>query len=216
MPCTVASRDLLSYLSVTVTSFEFWQTKISDSLHCRPLLTMSCEEIKLREAKPQDADLLSELAATTFSDSFGAKNTQDDMAKYIEEKCSVARIRAELSDPHNTFFVVFTHGSTSPCGYAKLRTSSSEECVTGPNPIELERLYVDKSIVRCGLGSRLLQKCIDHGASSDYHTMWLGVWDQNARAIAFYKRWGFQTVGSHVFTLGSDDQNDLIMQRSIA
>ena len=55
--------------------------------------------------------------------------------------------------------------------------------------------------------------CLEEAAGGGYETLWLGVWEHNLRAIAFYRRWGFETVGSHTFLLGSDEQTDLIMVR---
>lgn len=45
--------------------------------------------------------------------------------------------------------------------------------------------------------------------------VWLGVWERNPRAIAFYRRSGFVEVGEHVFQLGSDPQRDVIMAKAL-
>ena len=60
-----------------------------------------------------------------------------------------------------------------------------------------------------------MRASLDAARSAGHRTIWLGVWERNARAISFYERWVFEKVGDHVFRLGSDDQTDLIMARPV-
>ena len=85
-----------------------------------------------------------------------------------------------------------------------------------PDPVELQRLYVDRTAMGRGVGAALMRATLDAARSAGYRTLWLGVWERNARAISFYERWQFETVGDHVFRLGSDHQTDLIMARRVA
>ncbi len=169
----------------------------------------------IRPARLDDANALAALAERTFRDTFSADNTPADLDAYIRDAFSNDRIRTELTDRANTFLLAFVDGRDEPIGYAKIRTGTADPSVVGPNPVELERLYVDRNAIGHGVGAALLQASLDAAASSGHRTLWLGVWERNGRAIGFYERWGFATVGSHVFRLGSEDQKDLIMVRPV-
>jgi len=173
------------------------------------------EQVTIRQAIPTDLDALRELAIRTFCDTFADSADPADMADYVRDVLSVERLGGELSAAENIFLLLFLPGETLPAGYMKLRIGTAEKEIVGERPIELERLYVDRSAIGQGMGSRLMQTAIDEAVLLGYDTLWLGVWEQNYRAIAFYKRWGFEQVGSHVFVLGSDHQTDLVMQRAL-
>ena len=174
------------------------------------------EPVDIRIATPADAETLAALAERTFRDTFAAYNADDDMEAYVGESFSLDRMRAELADGANTFLVAFVGGGDSPAGYAKLRTGIAEPCVTGPAPVELQRIYVDRSAVGRGVGAALMRASLEAARDAGHRTLWLGVWERNVRAIAFYAQWGYATVGEHLFRLGSNDQRDLIMARPVA
>jgi ribosomal protein S18 acetylase RimI-like enzyme len=106
--------------------------------------------------------------------------------------------------------------SGSAAGYAKLRAGEPATGIEGAKPIELVRLYVLREWLGQGVGEVLMRACLDEARSAGYETIWLGVWERNARAQAFYRKWGFRAVGEHVFQLGSDAQRDIVMEKSIA
>ena len=176
---------------------------------------MMPDQIHTRTAFPADSEMLAALAMRTFRDTFANDNSAQDMEAYIRDSFSLDRIRAELADNTNTFLLASTGGVEQPTGYAKLRTGTTDPSVHGPNPVELQRLYVDQSAIGYGLGAKLMQASIVAARSAGHRTLWLGVWERNARAISFYEKWEFATVGDHVFRLGSDDQRDLIMERPV-
>lgn len=173
------------------------------------------EQRHIRTATPADAEALAALAERTFRDTFADDNSTDDMEAYIRDSFSLDRVRAELADHLNTFLLAFMDGEKRLDGYAKLRTGTTDPSVTGPYPVELQRLYVDRSAMGHGVGATLMQASLDAARSAGHRTLWLGVWERNARAISFYERWQFETVGDHIFRLGSDHQTDLIMARSV-
>ena len=88
--------------------------------------------------------------------------------------------------------------------------------VIGEKPIELVRLYVSRESLGSGVGAALMQACIREAKQRGYETLWLGVWEHNHRAQAFYRKWNFIEVGKHMFQLGDDAQTDILMQRSIS
>ena len=173
------------------------------------------EHPHVRPATLADAEPLAALAERTFRDTFADDNAPGDIEAYVRDSFSLERVRAELADEANSFLLAFVDGAERPAGYAKLRTGTTDPSVTGPDPGELERLYVDRSAIGRGVGAALMRASLDAAHSSGHRTLWLGVWERNARAITFYERWAFETVGDHVFRLGSDDQTDLIMERPV-
>ncbi|WP_420455991.1 GNAT family N-acetyltransferase [Rubrivirga sp.] len=173
------------------------------------------DPLHIRPATSADAGPLAALAARTFRDAFADDNAADDMEAYVRDAFSLDRVRAELADDANMFLLAFTDGADQPTGYAKIRAGTADSSVTGPDPVELERLYVNRNAIRQGVGAALMQASLDAARSAGRRTLWLGVWERNARAISFYERWGFEAVGDHVFRLGSDDQTDLIMERPV-
>lgn len=171
------------------------------------------DTVAVRTASQKDVSLLAELSATTFRCAFAADNTPEDMEAYLTESFSKEKLGQELSDPLSLFFIA--EGDGKPLGYAKLNRGTTDASVTGTKPVELVRLYVLPESIGRGLGARLMQECIDTATSQGFETLWLGVWEHNHRAIRFYRKWGFEEVGSHLFLLGSDVQTDLILQKSL-
>ena len=174
---------------------------------------MSIEMLSIHRATKEDVMLIANLGARMFRDAFGPDNEPEDMKRYIVLNFSPDQIKTELIDPTLTFLLAYK--DKEPIGYAKLRKSQAPDCVKGPEPVELVRIYVDQTIIGKGYGSALMKACIEEADRAGYKTIWLGVWQKNERAIKFYKKWGFAEVGTQVFVLGSDVQNDFIMERSV-
>lgn len=171
--------------------------------------------VSVRTARPDEAETIAALAARTFHGAFDATNDPAAMAAYVEKAFSVAQIRAELADPANQFLLAEAEGVAGPVGYAKLRVGKTDPAVQGPQPIEIERIYAEQAAVGTGVGAALMAACLARAVEGGYRTVWLGVWELNPRAIAFYERWGFRTVGTHPFVLGDEHQTDLVMARAV-
>jgi diamine N-acetyltransferase len=167
----------------------------------------------IRRATVADAAVLAELGARTFNDTFAADNKPADMAAYLAVAFSPEQQAAELADARATFLLAEMDGSAA--GYAALRAGDAPSCVTGAQAVELARLYVAQEWLGSGVGAALMRACIDEAQAAGYRTMWLGVWEHNERAQAFYRKWAFKVVGTHVFQLGSDPQTDLLMERAL-
>lgn len=167
----------------------------------------------VRVATAEDAAALSDFAARTFNDTFAGDNTPEDMAAYVATMFTPERQRAELVDPSNLVIVVEIDGTLA--AYAHLIESAPEPSVTGHAPIELSRFYVDHCWHGRGLAHLLMDRVLDEARGRGRDTLWLGVWEHNPRAIAFYRKHGFVDVGSHPFVLGRDVQTDRIMQRPV-
>ncbi|HVF41496.1 MAG TPA: GNAT family N-acetyltransferase [Pyrinomonadaceae bacterium] len=170
-------------------------------------------DLTIRRAAPDDAVLLAELGARTFSETFAADNDPEDMAAYVASSFNPARQADELADAASAFFVAEVGGAAA--GYAKLHAGGPEEGIEGPKPVELVRLYVSREWLGRGVGQALMRACVDEARRAGYETIWLGVWERNARAQAFYRKWDFRAVGEHIFRLGSDPQTDILMERPL-
>jgi ribosomal protein S18 acetylase RimI-like enzyme len=167
----------------------------------------------VRGATLDDADLLAELGARTFAETFAVDNTPEDMAAYLAASFGSEIQKAELADSESTFLIAELDGVA--VGYAKLHPGPAPEGVTDDHPIELVRLYVARAFLSHGVGAQLMHVCIDEAQQQQYRTLWLGVWENNHRAQAFYRRWNFRDVGTHIFQVGSDPQTDILMERSL-
>jgi catechol 2,3-dioxygenase-like lactoylglutathione lyase family enzyme/GNAT superfamily N-acetyltransferase len=170
--------------------------------------------LKIRRADEHDAVLLAEIGKRTFFETFAGSNRFEDMDDYLKSAFSIDRIAGELRQRSSAFFIA--DDPTKPVGFAKLEFAHPPDCVTGPSPIRLHKLYVSADVLGTGVGAALMRFGIDWAMGAGYETMWLGVWEHNHRALAFYKKWGFRPVGTETFRLGSDDQVDLLMERSLA
>lgn len=167
--------------------------------------------LKIRIAGIQDAHLLAELGARTFADSFAADNTPDDMAAYLAKSFSPEKQAAEMAEPGTVFLIAEEGGK--PVGYTRLRERIVPECVGGQHPVEIVRLYSVKEMIGRGVGAALMESCVSEAASRGCDIIWLDVWEKNPRAIAFYRKWGFEKVGEQGFQLGDDLQTDWLMAR---
>ena len=169
--------------------------------------------IAIRQATAADAALFTAIAQSAFVDTFAKDNTPDDMAQYCAESFSEEIQRGELQDERNIVLVAERDGDV--VGYAMMRTDNAPECVADSGAIEIARLYSVARVIGTGVGAALMQRCLDVGVERGHRSVWLGVWEHNPRAIAFYERWGFADVGEKSFVLGADLQTDRVMMRTL-
>jgi GNAT superfamily N-acetyltransferase len=165
--------------------------------------------VHIRPAVASDAATLTQLGERTFRDTFAADNRPEDMEAFLSSHYRPELQAAELADPGNLYLLAEVAGT--PAGFALLGDRPIEKGVPGERPLMLVRLYVDRPFLGARVGAALLQRCVDIARERGHDVLWLGVWERNTRAIAFYSRWGFADVGEMVFTLGSDPQRDRVM-----
>ncbi|GJG86207.1 N-acetyltransferase [Gemmatimonadetes bacterium T265] len=174
-------------------------------------------DFTIRAAEPPDAAPLSAFAAHAFAATFGDDNAAADMTRYLAEAFTPERQAAEITDADGVVLLAEAAGGrTAPLvGYAHLVAGPAPAAVTGPAPIELKRLYVDRRWHGRGVAAALMDAALVAAAARGARTVWLGVWERNARAAAFYAKHGFARVGEHTFLLGSDPQTDWLMARTV-
>ena len=167
----------------------------------------------IRMATSSDAALVADLARRTFYESFARYNTEENMRLFLDHQFPRERQMAEVGAPGRTFLLAFI--DEEPVGYASLRESEAPEGLTGEKGIEIVQLYSDERYIGKGVGPVLMQACLDFGRQQEKEWIWLGVWERNHRAIAFYTKWGFERFGEHIFLVGLDAQTDWWMRRKL-
>jgi diamine N-acetyltransferase len=171
----------------------------------------------IRIATPQDAALLAALGEQAFREAFAKDNTPADMADYLCHNFSTEIQAAELARPGSIFLIFEIEGQ--PAGYARLQAGASDACLAesglwnAAHPMELVRFYLLQAFTGRRLADPQMLACLEQARQQGADLLWLGVWQHNTRAIAFYRRWGFEVAGTHQFLLGLDLQTDYVMAR---
>jgi len=171
-------------------------------------------EIVIRRASAADAAALASLAARTFEETFAADNRPEDMAAHRATAYGIPQQSAEIADPRMATIVAVTDARL--VAYAQVRRVPPPSCVTHPSAVELQRFYVERAMHGTGLARDLMGAALDAVRSFGGRHVWLGVWERNARAIAFYAKCGFVDVGSKIYMVGPDAQVDRVMVAPVA
>lgn len=166
--------------------------------------------MNIRYGTTSDAHMLAELGARTFFDTFAKDNTPENMTAYLQASFSPDIQFRELSSEENIFLIA--EAEDIAVGFAQLVMNSGEEALVGLMPMEIRRIYAVQEYIGKGVGRELMSASIEEARQRGCDSIWLGVWEKNLRAIAFYKKWGFQEVGTHIFQVGDDLQKDYIME----
>ena len=170
--------------------------------------------IKIRKAVEKDYDILANLGAKIFKQTYKDKVESSDLNSYVTSVFNKAKILKEIKDPYFTILIVLKNDK--PVGYAKLLKSEIPKGSRKFNGIELVRLYVLKNYTRQKIGSKLLKECIKIAKKKRFKFIWLGVWERNHNAIDFYKKSGFKLFGYHKFNFENNIHNDLLMKKKIS
>ncbi len=176
-------------------------------------MNLTKEGISVRTCNHKDVDALVALGIKTFRDTFDDYNSPRNMILYINETFTRKIIEHEMGQPGTVFFLAFD--GRKAVGYAKMRSSHPPEDLGSHPALEIERLYAHRDYLGKRVGHLLMQTCLTHAKKKGIHTLWLGVWENNARAIAFYEKNGFKKFGAHTFMLGDDAQTDWLMKREL-
>jgi ribosomal protein S18 acetylase RimI-like enzyme len=165
-------------------------------------------DLHIRRAVTGDAQLLSALCAVTFFDTFHGTCTEEDIQGFIEACFNLAQVYKELQDLNDFYFIGFIDGEAA--GYLRLKEDDSDVIeIRKHRSIELKRIYVSKKYHSQKIGAKLMTFALDFAAEKNYELMWLGVWEHNERAKAFYKKFGFEDTGfKHPFPIGNTPQTD--------
>lgn len=169
--------------------------------------------LSIRKATAPDATAVASFARKAFHDTFAPYNTAEDMEQFMRESFSMQQLEAEVIDVANYFLLAFVNDQLA--GHVKLCESANPPELGNANAIEISRLYASIEFIGKGVGAALMNASIDYARKKQKSVIWLGVWEHNLRAIAFYTRFGFEKFSEHPFVLGSDVQTDWLMQKRV-
>ena len=161
-----------------------------------------------------DIDELIEISIDTFQETFGGNNTADNMDKYISESRSPQKVERELRTAGAEFYFAKTE-SDEIIGYLKINTGHAQTEPQPYNYMEIERIYVKKIFHGKKVGQLLYDKALEIAKFQQKAYIWLGVWEENPRAIRFYEKNGFIAFDKHIFKMGTDEQTDIMMKKSL-
>ena len=164
----------------------------------------------IRVATPGDAAALAELAERTFRDTFASSNTAENMRLHCARTYGAAIQAAEIANPARATLVADAGGRLA--AYGQLRRNPTP-CLVAARPAEIQRIYVDRAWHGQGLAQAMMARLLETARAWGADRVWLGVWEHNLRARAFYLKSGFAEVGDHRFVLGDETQRDLVMAR---
>lgn len=170
-------------------------------------------ELVIRVASADDAAQLTAFGRRVFAATFAADNDADDLQAYLDTAYTAAAQAAEIADAATTTLLACQDDRLM--AFAQLRAVPPPACVDDPSAVEIWRFYVDPEWHGRGVAARLMQAVVDALTQRGASTAWLGVWERNPRAQAFYRKHGFTAVGAHTFMLGRDEQTDQIWMRRL-
>ena len=158
-----------------------------------------------RDARPDDADALSRFARDTFVATFGHLYPSEDLSAFLADRYTPAAFRAQLEDP--TRWTRLALDGDDIVGYAMVGPLRLP--VDGPG-LELSRLYVAERVRGAGVAAHLMAEAIEHARGSGAPALYLSVYENNERAIRFYRRYGFVEVGDYDFMVGTVRDRDIL------
>ncbi|MDR7210734.1 GNAT family N-acetyltransferase [Flavobacterium piscis] len=153
---------------------------------------------------------LQKIARETFYETFAGDNSEENMAAYLDEKFAIDKLSIELSNPDSQFY--FAYLNNKVLGYLKVNFAEGQTELNDKEGLEIERIYVSKAFHGLKVGQLLYDKAFQIAKDSNLNYIWLGVWEENVRALNFYKKNGFVEFDKHVFRLGEEEQTDLLMK----
>lgn len=171
------------------------------------------EPITIRHISLADLSLLQAIGRQSFSETFAAGNTEANMQRYLEEGFSAEKLTTELANKHSRFYFAELDGHV--IGYLKLNFGPAQTDLRDDRAVEIERIYVLQAYHGKQVGQLLYEKALEVARGAAAHYVWLGVWEENPRAIRFYEKNGFADFDKHVFKLGEDEQTDILMRLSL-
>lgn len=161
-----------------------------------------------------DLQTLREISHNTYKDSFISISGEEIMKSYLKTAFNAKTLQSELANPYSEFYFLYYNNSLA--GYFKINEFTAQTDIFDSKSLEIQRLYINKEYQHMGFGKYLMDNITDIAVAKNKLYIWLGVWEKNANAIAFYEKNGFCKFSKHVFYMGADAQTDYIMKKNIA
>lgn len=168
------------------------------------------ENITIRKVSLNDISELQTIAKQTFFDTFSPHNTEENMSKYMNEGFTTEKLLTEIQNENSEFFFALLEDEV--IGYLKVNTGDAQTELQNNPSLEIERIYVSKDFHGKKVGQILYDKALKIVKEKNVDYVWLGVWEENPRAIQFYKKNGFVEFDKHIFKFGNEEQTDIMMK----
>lgn len=169
--------------------------------------------IHLQKITKNNVQDLQEVSIQTFTETFKDNNSEKSLNDYLNTAYELTKLEKELENPHSEFY--FAYFNNELAGYLKININDAQSEKMGENALEVELIYIKKSFKRRGIGRHLIETAEQLAKKYQKNLMWLGVWEYNPKAIAFYETLGFKVIGAHSFFMGEEEQTDLIMSKQL-
>ena len=167
----------------------------------------------IRTINLNDLQALQSISKQTFTETFASSNSKENMDKYLSESLSIEKLTKELNNSNSIFY--FIEDNHTPIGYLKLNMGAQQTELNDNTALEIERIYVTQAYQGKKVGQQLYEKAIQVAKEKEVEYIWLGVWEENHKAIQFYTKNGFTAFDKHIFTLGDEEQTDIMMKLPI-
>jgi ribosomal protein S18 acetylase RimI-like enzyme len=166
--------------------------------------------IIIRKATISNLEIIQEISKQTFIETFSEVNTPENMENYVRENFNSTQVTSEINNQESAFYLATLGNKT--IGYLKLNFGKAQTETYNEQTLEIHRIYVSKAFLGKRIGQLLLDEAIKVAQQTDVDYIWLGVWEENHRALQFYAKNGFVEFDKHIFTLGNDIQTDLLLK----
>jgi ribosomal protein S18 acetylase RimI-like enzyme len=171
------------------------------------------EQISVSLIGIEDVAVLQKIALEIFTETFKDYNSPDNLQKYLDERFSIDKLTEELNNPYSSFY--FAQLGEEVIGFLKTNIGNAQTELKDLNAFEIERIYVLQAFHGKQVGQLLMNKAIEEARKTTCSYIWLGVWEENDRAIRFYTKNGFVKFDTHIFKMGDDEQTDWMMKREL-
>ncbi len=177
---------------------------------------MAAPALCLRPATPDDASALALIGAASFLDGFADAIAGPALVAHCRAQHSQAAYAAYLARAGDgtAVWIAQVEATRAPIGYA-LVTPPDLPVETRAGELELKRIYVLSRFFGTGAGQALMDRALGHARSRRAPRLLLGTWQGNHRATAFYRRNGFETIGTRRFNVGGTIFDDIVMARQL-
>ena len=166
--------------------------------------------ISIQKISIHNIDELQKISRDTFLETFVHSTSEENMLHYLENTFSKEQLSKEIEQEHSEFY--FAKLENAVIGYLKINYSGAQTELNDQKSLEVERIYIGKEYYGKGVGQKLLDFALQIAKQQQMDYVWLGVWEENRRAIQFYLKNGFITFDKHVFMLGEEAQTDFMMK----
>lgn len=174
------------------------------------LFKMTLQSIKLSQVTSAEISSLLHISIKTFFDTFSHLNSEANMQAYLNTNLTEQKLTNEFNTTGSEFYFVWVDENLA--GYLKINSGLAQTELREESGMEIERIYVLQEYQGKKIGQFLLDSSINLAKEKHKSYLWLGVWEDNSKAIAFYKKNGFVPFDSHTFKLGDEIQTDIIMK----